>query len=252
MKNWVKRFGTIALAGTLLVGGTTLATWLEPSTAAYAESNAGQNANTVSVVGNGKITVKPDIAYLTLGVETTAKSAEAAQSSNAAIMAKLNALLKNTWKIDAADIQTGQFSVGPNYVYNDKDGQKVNGYIARHTLEVKYRQLDKVGQLLDDASKAGVNKISNIQFTVENPDQFQEQVITKAMQNANVKANAIAKAANRQVGKVVQVAQNDAGAFPVRTESYSTMDGSLKSAGSSVEPGTIEVQTSLSVLYELK
>lgn len=253
MNVWAKRFGSVAIAASLLIGGGAISSVLGKSAPVYADNSDSSQQNTISVTGTGEISVKPDMAYLSLGVQTTAATAKDAQSQNAAAIQKLTNLLKGTWKIDAADIQTSQFYVQPNYSYNDKDGQKINGYIALHTLKVTYKNLDSIGQLLDDAASAGANQITDITFTVENPDQYQEQVIAKAMANAGLKAGAIAKAASRQLGTVLSVVQNDGTIAPVFTKNMTLASASSADAASTaVEPGEITVNTSLSVQYAMK
>lgn len=254
MNIWAKRLGAVALAGGLLAGGSAAATLINPSTPAYAADSESQQ-NTITVTGSGEVSVKPDVAYLSLGVETTAATAKEAQAKNAASLQKLSTLLKDTWKINPADIQTSQFYVQPNYTYNDKDGQKVTGYTAYHTLRVKYKDLEKIGQLLDAASNAGANRIDNVTFTVENPDQYQEQVITKAMADAGVKAGIIAKAAGRGLGIVVNVVQNDGGYTPIVKQGEMLMAGSSASdsaASTAIETGELDVKTTLTVQYSMK
>ncbi|MDQ0091117.1 uncharacterized protein YggE [Paenibacillus anaericanus] len=250
MKTWLKPVGAVLIAGTMLVGGTVLMGSSNLSNAVYADE---VQKNVINVVGSGEISVKPDIAYLSIGVQTEAATAKEAQSANAAKIAKLNTLLKDTWKINAKDIQTGQFYVQPNYTYTEKEGQKVKGYTAQHTLQVSYRDLDKIGQLLDAASTAGANVINNIQFATENPDQFEEQVIQKAMANANMKASAIAKAANRQVGIVLTVTQSSSGPA-VYNQNYVMKEMAMDTGGAStqIEAGEIKINTTLSVTYEMK
>lgn len=251
MKTWMKPVGAVLVAGTMLVGGTFLSGSLNSPASVYAAENDLQR-NVINVVGSGEISVKPDIAYLSFGVETQADTAKEAQSANAAKIAKLTTLLKDTWKIDAKDIQTGQFYVQPNYSYNEKEGQKVKGYIAQHTLNVTYRDLGKVGQLLDAASQAGANRIDNIRFSAENPDQYQAQVIEKAMANADMKASAIAKAVKRQLGVVVSVTQSGGGEMPIYMQKEMAQATADSGASTSIEPGEVTLKTTLSVTYEMK
>lgn len=142
----------------------------------------------------------------------------------------------------------------PNYAYTEKDGQQVKGYNAQHTLQVSYRDLTKVGELLDAASTAGANSIGSARFAIEDPSAFEAQVIEKAMANADVKAAAIAKVAKRSLGQVVTVIQNDDGNNPVvYMESAQMSKASADmAAGTSVEAGEVKVSTQLSVMYELK
>jgi uncharacterized protein YggE len=251
VKRWGKTVGSVLLAGSLLMGGMALSGAFQGPGKAYAED---VQRNIVSVVGKGELSIKPDIVYLSIGVDTSAATAQEAQKTNGAKIQKLTTLLKTTWGIADKDIQSTQFSVQPNYTYSEKEGQQVKGYNAHHTLEVAYRDLTKVGQLLDAASAAGANNIGNARFEVEDPSALETQVIEKAMANADVKAAAIAKAAKRSLGQVINVSQNDGGTAPV----YFAQNEMLKSsaaddAGStSVEPGEVKVTTQLSVMYELK
>lgn len=251
MKNWVKKTGSILVAGALVLGLTGVST-LGNTSKVYADE---VQRNIINVVGKGELSITPDIAYLSIGVTSQADTAQAAQKANAAKMKKLNDLLKNTWKIADKDIKSTQFYVQPNYTYTEKEGQKVKGYNANHTIEVTYRDLTKIGELLDAASSAGANNIDNIRFSIENPDQYETQVIEKAMANATLKANAIAKAANRQLGTVLVVSQGDSGNSIVyaQTEMLMSAKASMDSAASSaVEAGEVKVSTQLSVQYELK
>ncbi|SEU22741.1 SIMPL domain-containing protein [Paenibacillus sp. NFR01] len=252
MNKWGKSLGAVLLAGSLLIGGLALSGAFQSPEKAYAED---VQKNIVSVVGKGELSIKPDIVYLSIGVSTTAATAEEAQKSNGGKIAKLTALFKNTWKIADKDIQSTQFSVQPNYTYSEKDGQQVKGYIAQHTMQVAYRDLAKVGELLDAASAAGANNIGNARFAIEDTSAFEAQVIEKAMANADAKAAAIAKAAKRSVGQVVTVIQNDDGNNPVfyaEAASMSSKAAADMAGGTSVQPGEVSVTTQLNVTYELK
>ncbi|ASA25132.1 SIMPL domain-containing protein [Paenibacillus donghaensis] len=251
MNKWGKSIGAVLLAGSLLIGGMALNGGAVGSQKAYAADEVQRDI--ISVVGKGELSIKPDIVYMSIGVTTSAETAQEAQKNNAAKMDKLNKLLKTTWGIAEKDIKSTQFSVQPNYTYTEKDGQKVKGYNAQHTLEVSYRDLAKVGQLLDAASAAGANNISNARFAIEDTSAFEAQVIEKAMANAGVKASAIAKAAGRSLGLVINVSQNDSGNDPIYFAQKEMMNVAADGAASSaVEPGEVKVTTQLSVMYEMK
>ncbi|AJS60829.1 SIMPL domain-containing protein [Paenibacillus sp. IHBB 10380] len=252
MQGLVKKVSSVLVVGALLVGATGLNGSFGLASKAYA-AEVGVQRNVVNVVGKGEISVTPDIAYLSIGVNIEADTAQAAQKANAAIMLKLNKLLKDSWAIADKDIKTSQFYVQPNYTYSDKEGQKIKGYTANHVLTVSYRDLSKLGQLLDAASNAGANNINNVQFSVENRDQYETQVIEKAMANAEIKAGSIAKAAKRQLGTVLVVSQGDASnpvVYHEQLSAYKAMD--TASGATEVEAGEIKVSTQLSVQYELK
>ncbi|MFF2909162.1 SIMPL domain-containing protein [Paenibacillus sp. NPDC057934] len=251
MNKVAKSLGTVMLAGSLLIGGSALSAVFQGTATAYADE---VQKNVVNVVGKGELSIKPDIVYLSIAVDTSAATAQEAQKTNAAKIQKITTLLKNTWKIADKDIQSTQFYVQPNYTYNEKEGQQVKGYNANHTLVVAYRDLSKVGELLDAASAAGANNIGNARFAVEDSAAFEAQVIEKAMANADVKAGAIAKAAKRSLGQVINVSQNDLGSQPVFfDQTLKAMAASADASGNtSVQPGEVKVTTQLNVTYELK
>ncbi len=233
------------------MGGMALSGAFQGPEKAFAED---VQRNIVSVVGKGELSIKPDIVYLSIGVDTSAATAQEAQKNNAAKISKITSVLKTTWGIADKDIQSVQFYVQPNYSYSEKEGQKVNGYNAHHTLQVAYRSLDKVGALLDAVSGAGANNIGNASFAVEDTSAFEAQVIEKAMANADVKASAIAKAAKRSLGVVISVSQNDSSVNPVYFNQNMKLEAAAadSAAGTSVQPGEVKITTQLSVMYELK
>lgn len=254
MKNksvWMKPAAAAVIAGTLLIGGGGGALSFMGKAQAQ-EVTAVQNV--VSVVGKGEISAKPDIAYLFIGINTEGKTAAEAQKANAKKMQSLTSLLKKTWKLEGKDIQTNQFYVQPEYTYSEEQGRKLKQYTASHSLKISYRNLDKIGELLDSAAKVGVNQIDNIQFSIENRDAYETAVIEKAMANANLKAGAIAKTAGRSLGNVLSVSQGNV-TEPVRyyeqLQMYDMSTASSEKDSSSVESGEIKLTTELTVHYQL-
>ncbi|MGG0823633.1 SIMPL domain-containing protein [Paenibacillus turicensis] len=252
MKTWLKPVGATLVAGVLLFGTASTGVFANRALAADAVQ---QNKSIISVVGNGEISVKPDIAYLSIGVKTEAATAKAAQAGTAAKITKLTAVLKDQWKISGKDLKTGDFYVQPNYTYSEKDGQKIKGYSSSHMLQITYRDLDKVGQLLDAVSEAGANQINNVNFGIENPEQFEAEVIEKAMKNANNRAKAIAKSSGRQLGTELSISQSGSDSS-LYVQNYQMLE-KAQAMGSTadrttVEIGEINVKMSLNVVYELK
>jgi len=114
---------------------------------------------TVSVVGNGRVTVPPDVAILTLGVETTDRALATAQRENATRSAALRARLAE-WGLPAREIQTAGYNVWQDH---DRDGQP-RGYRVSNTVRLLVSDLARVGELLDTAIDAGANSIGGVAF----------------------------------------------------------------------------------------
>lgn len=97
MMKFGKSIGAVLLAGSLIIGGMGLSGVLKGPEKAYAADEVQKNI--VNVVGKGELAIKPDIVYLSIGVTTTADTAQEAQKGTAAKIAKLTALFKTTWEL---------------------------------------------------------------------------------------------------------------------------------------------------------
>ncbi|WP_309123079.1 SIMPL domain-containing protein [Paenibacillus sp.] len=252
-----KRWAIAGIAGAMLaaapVYGPAIVDSAKGGTAMAAETTAAAQ-RTISVSGQGTIAIQPDIAYVSFGVSTKGKTANEVQTANATAFAAVEKALKEQFGIAAKDIKTSGFYVQPEYNWSDKGQSTLVGYTADHTLTVSYRDLNGIGKLLDAVSKAGANRVNGIQFGTEKADAYEIQAIEKAMANAKLKADAIAKAAGRSVKGVLHVQHGSVNSAPpqyyplARAESAADAGG----ASTSVQPGEMEVTTTVSVTYEMQ
>src|SRR5664280_60468 len=120
---------------------------------------------TITVTGTGKVTLTPDIAYISIGVHTENPSATQAVSGNNTQAQAVIAAIKGFGVADK-DIQTTDFSINPQQ-QTDENG-KVTGilYVVDNTVYVTVRDLTKLGELLDSTDTAGANNINSIQLDV--------------------------------------------------------------------------------------
>lgn len=253
IKRWIAA-GTIGvmLAAAMLYAPAALQS-MKGETALAAESAAaGAAGRTITVSGEGTITIQPDVAYVTFGVVTKAAAANEAQQQNASAFAAIEKVLKEDFAVESRDVKTSGFQVRPEYDYSEKGQGKITGYTATHSVVVTYRDLEGLGQLLDAVSKAGANSVNGVQFGTEKADEYELQAIEKAMSNAKQKADTIAKSAGRSVTGVLHVQQGSVSGAPtpypmVRAE-LAMMDSA---SGTSVQPGELEITTTVQVTYEM-
>jgi uncharacterized protein YggE len=217
-----------------------------------AEETKALATHTINVVGEGKLSVTPDVAYVSIALVTKANTAKEAQSKNAAGFSKVQKVLFDTYKLDKKDVLTSGFQVQPVYTYADKEEPKITSYSANQTIQITYRDLAKIGVLLDDLSGAGVNQMNGIQFDTEKRQEYELQAIDNAMNNAALKAKAIAKNAGKELKGVINVTQGGTTAPPViyNNEMMKMEDVSSVNASTSISPGELKITTSISVQYE--
>ena len=161
-----------------------------------------------SFVGTGKVTAKPDIASVSLAVKTP-KEADAAKvvSKNAETMNKIIAMLKQKG-IQDKDVKSNSFSVNPVYSYPANQSPKIEGYEAYQELQVKIRDLNKIGEVIAAGAELGANQIGGISFTIDDTEALKVQAREKAVAAAKEKAKQMEKLTGIELGAVVNVYEN--------------------------------------------
>lgn len=208
----------------------------------YAQMNMMQ-ANGISVTGTATVQATPDVAYVTLGAQTTANQSAKAASDNAAVMQKIQKVVKQQGIADS-DVKTVQYSVEPIYDYSS--GKQVfKGYQATNLIRITVKDLSKVGKLLDGCTEAGANLVQGVTFSVLNEDALRAQALELAAKNATSKATAIAKGLNVKLGEPINVTESGA---PVIRPLMMTKAAAPETP---VNPGQIEVDASVTVLYAI-
>lgn len=246
-RNWV----TIAVVTVLMLTlAMALSTWQKPLSVQAAEE--ASDKKTISVQGSGEIIVEPDVAYLNLGVLSKAKTAEEAQSANAAAFEKINQVLAKDFKLTDKDIKTVGFNVHPEYSYHEEKERTITGYAATHSIQVTYRDLERIGELLDAVSKAGANQVNGVNFAVEDTSSIELEAMKKAMKNAREKAEVLAAAEGQTVKEVIQITNNSYTSGPIYSNGggYMMDMAAKESASTSINTGEVTVTAQVSVTYE--
>ncbi|TDG13622.1 SIMPL domain-containing protein [Seongchinamella unica] len=159
----------------------------------------------IRVSGQAEASLAPDMATLQLTVMREAATARDALDQNSAAMAEVVAAMRAAG-IAEKDLQTRDFSIQPRYTYpkprNEHPPQLV-GYTVRNSLQVKVRDLGKLGSLLDESVTLGVNEGGSVQFGNEDPSAALADARTRAVEDAIAKARTMAEAAGVKLGRVL-------------------------------------------------
>jgi uncharacterized protein YggE len=201
----------------------------------------------VTVLGHGAATVTPDIATVTIGVQVTKPTLPEAQSEATDQMTAVLEAIKAAG-IDEKDIQTAYYSVNVLQNYdNTGNPTEVIGYQVSNQVNVIVRDLDKVGQLLEDVVAAGANSIYGITFGVSDPSEAQSQARAAAVADAKKRAEELAQAAGLSLGRVLSISEGISQPIPY----YDSGQFAGGKAGAPVQVGTTEVTVDVQVTYEL-
>lgn len=166
---------------------------------------------TISISGHGEVRAVPDVASISIGVTTQGATAREALDGNTKAMKALLDTLKQAG-IDARDMATSNFSVGPRLDYGNNNGQppKVVGYDVNNMVTVTVRKIDDLGGLLDVAVSTGSNTINGISFSVTKPDAMLDEARKAAVADARHKAEIYAAAGGFKLGDIITVSEGAA------------------------------------------
>lgn len=250
----IKRVALVGLAIVLLLPVGMAGFWLwgqaaSPAAAQDADANYSP-AQTITVVGQGLARMEPDIARVSVGVETSAESISEAVAENETRMASVLDALQAAG-IDEVDIQTTNYSINldrypePMPRADAATGEPSAQYRVSNMANVIVRDLENVGGVLDAVVEAGANNIWGISFALEDPTAAQAEARADAIDNAAARAEALAELSGVKLGPVMSISEV-VGAVPVPMGISAER---AMSAGGSISPGELEIGYQVQVAY---
>ncbi|MBS4202085.1 SIMPL domain-containing protein [Bacillus sp. FJAT-49732] len=215
----------------------------------YRELGAGseKTRDLIKVIGEGKITVQPDYANVTLGASTENKELRPAQEENTKIISEIKKAL-NKMGITDKQIQTKDYSIYPQYDYVEGK-QEFRTYKVEHLLQISELQIENTGLVVDTAVQHGANTISGMKFEISNYDQYYKKALSLALTNAIEKAETIANTLKVQLNKtptlIVENPKKQGGPIPLETTAF------VKSAATTpIQPGTMEITSTVNAEFQ--
>lgn len=203
-----------------------------------------------SVSGEGKVIVKPDIAYVSVGVEATGATVKQTQDK---INSAINNVIASVKKlgIDEKDIKTTNYSIHPTYDWTS-GRQRIIGFTANTNLSVKIRNIDKVNEVIDQATASGANQIGGISFDVDDKTKAEDQARKDAVAEAKKKAKQASEIAGFKLGKIINYSEstND---YP-RPLNYGggLMLEKAAAPATDIQTGSSEIKITVSLSYQIE
>ncbi len=210
----------------------------------------GDDAGGIAVSGQGIAVAAPDIGSLNLGVSTLASTARGARDDAASLMSDLIKSLKGNG-IAEEDFHTSQFSISPEVDFLQNGRQVIRGYRVSSTLSVTVRDLDRVGEVIDDAVEAVGDdiRVQGVTFSIEDTAALQSEARALAMADAGAKAEELAELAGVGLGKPTAISESSGGGVPpVFFEAARAAD----LAETPISPGLLEITVTVQVTYAIQ
>lgn len=199
------------------------------------------------IQAKGEVTAEPDMAMVSIAVNITEKTAQAAKKASDEAISLLLTRLENM-HVARADIQTANLQLQPKYQYGPESEPKVIGYQALRDVLLTVRDLSQLNSILDGALTDGLNLVNNIRLTSSKQAELKQQATLAAIENAKQQAALIATGFNLQVDSVWQISYQPASTRPPELLRMATSAG----IDTSYQDSQITVQDSLEVTFKLR
>ena len=215
-----------------------------------------QNRNTISINGKGEVLAKPDIAIFSFAVEKEAVEVADAQKLSAEKMNVIIDALK-TAGVSEKDIKTINYTLYPRYDYmrdveTGLSGKQVfRGYTVSQDITVKVRKIEDAGMLIGKVGSLGATNISSLTFTNDKQDDLKKEARGKAIADAKIDAEKLAKDLGVSIVRIVGFSENG-GYQPAMMYAKTRLAAASDSASPEVPAGENNITSLVTVTYEVK
>lgn len=213
------------------------------------------------VTGQASVSVDPDLVLLNVGVEAMAETVAEARTQAATAMDAIVAAVKENG-LEDNDVQTLSFNIWPQYEYPEveENGRRVRkqtlvGYTINNTARIKIRDVDTVGTIIDDVAEAGgdYTRINGIQFSIEDPSTYMDDLREQAVEDAVDKAERFASLTDVEVGDLLFISEVGRGVDVrdfVQLESRAMM--AAAAPATSISGGELELSLNVQAVFAIE
>ncbi len=197
----------------------------------------------ITVIGEGRVKVKPEQVSFTINFLSQANSPALALFNNTQLARDLFSVLKNAG-VEDEDISLAYTQVMPPNVLL---GQ--NNYQAVNTMTAILKDLTAFDNLINQLYQTGASSVSNIVFSTQDSRTIEKEAVALAVEDAQKRAKEMAKLMRKRIVGVVSVTTAEAGGAGamVGQTSQENTGGRINNSLSQ-----IEIVRTASIIYNLR
>jgi len=203
------------------------------------------------VVTSAEAVVKhaADQAFVTVTAENRAKSPGEAQKATAAAMSSVQQKLKASGLAPDA-FRTLQYDLQPEFDYAGGK-QTLRGYVARNSIEVRVEPIERAGEIVDLVVQSGATSVSSLRFDVKGREALEREALTKAVESAKARAEALAKGAGRAIDRIVKIEDQGLAEPPPRPY-IAAMRAAEAPQQTPIQAGEVEIHARVTLTAQLR
>lgn len=263
-KSWLVGMSIVLIALLGTVGcATPASSGASEKSSSEVTTVAGFQQKGITVTGEGKVKVEPDLAVLRLGVEAESEKVTEAYTQANEAMDKVITALEDEG-IAKEDIQTRYFRIDQRRRHKrvppsptpkgeeTKRSEEVSFFEVKNMVTAKVREIENVSSIIGAAVEVGGEfiRIHGLNFTVEETETYKEKARKKAIANAKEKAEQIADWAGVTLGEPIYISEGRI--HPVHPRAIPAPKGGMGPPGPSISPGMKEIRASVSMTFSIE
>ncbi|MFK7869943.1 MAG: SIMPL domain-containing protein [Roseobacter sp.] len=206
-----------------------------------------QETGLITTTGEGRVSVQPDMARVSLGVASRDEQASVALANTSEAVADVMDLLERAG-VSEQDIRTTNVSLFPLRASRPRDGTtepEITGFEATNILQVTVLDLESLGEILDRVVQSGANTLNGLSFSVQDPAPHLAQARIAAVQDARARADQLATAAGVSLGNIRSIGEPSGRASPMMEMAAARV------SDVPVAPGTITLSGRVTITFEI-
>jgi uncharacterized protein YggE len=216
------------------------------------QKNQVSENQVITVSGTGEVYATPDVGLIDISVKTEGKDVAVATNDNSVKMNSIISFIKSS-SVEDKDIKTTGFNISPTYAWQDKTGiRTLTGYEITQTINVKIRDLTKVGVIISGATEKGANDVSSLSFSVDNDEKVKEDAKNLAIKDAQAKAKNLEKVLGIKMVKIINFSENSYNPTYVSYDSSYKMLSSAGSVAPTIQTGQNKITSTVTITYAIR
>jgi uncharacterized protein YggE len=154
----------------------------------------------IGVTGHGIVEIAPDKAELKFYVVKRTKDIQAAKKEMDEVVSKLISSMAEYAQIST--VKSTQFRAREDV--NHQTGE-IRGFRASRNITIELTDVSKVNEVINKSLAAGTNKVDDIKFSVQDEAHAIKLARTKAIKDAQLKADELAAGFESKVGALISI-----------------------------------------------
>jgi uncharacterized protein YggE len=196
-------------------------------------------ASIIVATGEGVLQRPPDVAFVTLELESNAENPREAQRQNTDLLAAIRRRLtvsrvpQDALKITGLVLQQEFENVGGRQV------PRRNRYVARTTIEIRVDDVARAGDIAEAMMQAGASSLKGVRFDLQDRAAVEREALRLAVESAYARASAAAAGASKTLDRIVRIEESPSEAVIARPTVLVRVEGVPIG---NVEPGVLEIR----------